>query len=105
MGLVTTPLTVEVHCGVRAFSHAARWRLLVVVNPAEALLSCPCLKEGSINGEVLIRKQVALPGQFKHGGEESVGDVSLEKALAVFREDRRIPYGVIHVQADEPTKQ
>ena len=31
---------------------------LVIVNTAKALLSRPCLQQGSIHGEVLIREQI-----------------------------------------------
>ena len=60
MGLVAAFLPVEVHAGVRAVPGACGWRLLVVLHATEAFLSCPCFKQGSIDREVLVGKQVAL---------------------------------------------
>src|SRR3974377_1952069 len=83
--LVTALLAVEVHARIRAFSSCASGWLLVVINPAEALLACPCLQQSAIYREVLIRKEVALARLFEHGGEERISDVPIEQTLSVLR--------------------
>jgi len=79
---VSAFLTVEIHRGVGAFAICG-W-LLVVIEAAEALLSCPCLQQSSIHGEVLIRKQIVPACLLEYGCEEGVGDLACKQTLAVF---------------------
>src|SRR5271166_5104851 len=103
--LVASFLTVEVHGRIRDFARASSRWLLVVIGAAEALVSRPCLQQGSIYGEVLIRKQVTPTCLLEYSSEESVGNISCEEPLTVLREHRRIPNRIIHIQAYKPTKQ
>jgi hypothetical protein len=70
----TNPLRFSVsrwpRCRVRAFTRSSGWWLLVVIDTAEALLSCPCLQLGAIHGEVFIREQVSLACLPQYGLEE-----------------------------------
>jgi hypothetical protein len=77
--------------------HSGRERLLVIPDVTEALLSCPWLQHGT-HGEVLIRKQVALAILF-----EAAAKVA-EQTLG-FCEHGCMPYGMVHVQSDEPAEQ
>src|SRR5438105_1659399 len=72
---------------------------------AKALLSGPCLQQGSIHSEVLIGEQIPLSCLLEHGCEKSVGDVACKQTLPILREHRHIPNRIIHVQSHKPTEQ
>jgi hypothetical protein len=55
VGQIATFLVVKVHGWVRAFTGSRGSRLLVVIEPTEALWSRPCFQQSSIHGKVLVR--------------------------------------------------
>ena len=105
VGLVTALLTVEVYHWVRTFTRSSGGGLVVVIDVAEALLSCPCLQQRSIHSEVLIGEQIPLACLLEHSREKSLGNVTFQQTLAILHEHRHIPNRVVHVQANEPTEQ
>jgi len=71
VGVLAALLPVQIHRWIRAYIISNGGRLVVVIDAAKALLSHPSLQQGSINGEVLIREQIALACVLEHGSEKA----------------------------------
>ena len=58
-----------------------------------------------VDGEVLGGQQAASSGLGDDIFEEGPRDVAVEQPIAILREGRRRPHGIVHAQADKPAKQ
>jgi hypothetical protein len=69
----------------------------------ETLLTGPGFDQGPIDREVLVGHQAL--GPLDHAAEKAPGDLLIEQPVAILREHRWRPHGLVHRQANEPPKQ
>ena len=69
---------------------------------AETLLRGPSLDQRAVDGEVIVRHK--LPGLLDHGGEELLRPLAVQQPVAVIREDRVVPYRIVHAETYKPAK-
>jgi hypothetical protein len=104
MGRVGAPVAVEVALGI-APARVRRRRVVPAVFRLEALHARPGLDQRAINTEVRVQEQRFDLRLAQHRLEELGRDVAAEKTIAIFREHRHVPDGIIHAEAREPAKQ
>ncbi len=65
----------------------------------------PCLNQRTVHREMLFGQQAQFIGQTHDFGEERFHDFVLEQPVAVLREHRMVPHGVLDRWSNEPAKQ
>ena len=73
------------------------------VFPLETLLTRPRLDQRPVDGEVLVRQQILRA--LDDAPEEAAGDLLVEQAVPILREDRGAPDRLVHLHPDEPPEQ
>lgn len=103
VGVVATPLTVEVAPGVAPGPVGVV--VITSVFAPKTPLRRPRINQGAVDAEVLIGGQPCLLGLAVDLGEERTRNIGLEQAVAVFRKRRVIPHRLIARKPHEPAKQ
>jgi hypothetical protein len=89
---------------IRVSRSAATRRLRLVGFWNKTLLAGPSLDHRSVNGKMLVAKQVGCASLAENLFEKRLCNVALQQPIAILREDRDIPDGIIHVQIAKPAK-
>jgi hypothetical protein len=102
MCFVRALLAVKVHSWITGII----WRRLVLLlfRP-ETFQTGRRFQQRAINCEVLIAEQFVSARMVQHARKKLFRDVPAQQPIAILREGSRVPYAIIHVQPDEPTKQ
>src|SRR5665213_927869 len=72
---------------------------------AKALVTRPCLDQRSVNGKVLVAKQIGASSTLHRRLEELPANLTFKKPLAVLTERRDVPNWIVHTQPDKPPKE
>src|SRR5262252_1307909 len=102
MRFIRALVTTEVDGGVTRIVGRCRRRSTLLF---EALERCPCLDQGTVDGEVFLAQKPCTASLLDHASEETLGDVRLDKTLPVLRECTRIEPPLRHVHVQEPAKE
>ena len=80
-----------------------RWSRAVL--GAEAFGAGPRLQQRAVDREMLGREQHRHLRMRQHCGKELHRDIARQEPVAVLGTRRRVPYRIIHAEADEPAEQ
>src|ERR1035438_9821538 len=101
MALVAALAATEIHIGVLDFDTTPdRQRLLVF--GLEAFVARPGFDQCAVDRKMLFAQIACCARLLEDCAKELLGDVAVEEALAVLGEHRYVPYGVVHVETNEP---
>src|SRR5450755_4541436 len=101
MGLVAALATTKVHIRILGLDTTTdRQRLLVF--RSEAFVARPCFDQCPVDRKMVFAQVARCARLLENCAKELLGDVTVEKALAVLGEHRYVPYGVVHVETNEP---
>src|SRR5262252_3630584 len=78
MRFIRALVTTEVDGGVTRIVGRCRRRSTLLF---EALERCPCLDQGTVDGEVFLAQKPCTASLLDHASEETLGDVRLDKTL------------------------
>ena len=102
MGLVGPLLPREVHGRI---PRIVRRRFLPALLRLEALVARPGLHQRAVHGEVFPGEEPQRLRLLQNPLKEPGVDLSRQQPIPILREHRRVPDGVVHAQAHEPTEQ
>lgn len=96
---------VRVIAAAFAFEVAAVAAIVTAVFTTEAFVTSPSLDECAVNAEVLAREQAFVLGLLQHEIEELDDGVMLDQTFPILGKYGGYPDGIVHGQANKPTKQ
>src|ERR1039457_311937 len=101
MGLVAALATTKVHLRVLGLDTTTdRQRLLVF--RLEAFVARTGFDQCAVDRKMVFAQVARCARLLEDCAKELLGDVTVEEALAVLGKHRYVPYGVVHVETNEP---
>src|SRR5450631_1653218 len=101
MGVVAALATTKVHIRILGLDTTPDRQRLLVFRP-EALVARPGFDQCAVDRKMVFAQVARRARLLEDCAKELLGDVTVEEALAVLGKHRYVPYGVVHVQTNEP---